>query len=100
MVHRAFPIQTGTDQFTPHGKFLITRPHLTGGEASEHCLCVGGICSAEGGGLLLQEEENGHVCVCVCVYWGRDSKQPPLQFVSAVLLTPEDVSWASWLGTF
>ena len=67
MVHRAFPIQTGTDQFTPHGKFLITRPHLTGGEASEHCLCVGGMCSAEGGGLLLQEEENGHVCVCVCV---------------------------------
>ena len=40
------------------------------------------------------------MCVCVCVYWGRDSKQPPLQFVSAVLLTPEDVSWASWLGTF
>ena len=40
------------------------------------------------------------MCVCVCVYWGRDSKQPPLQFVSAVLLTPEDVSWASWPGTF
>ena len=70
MVHRAFPIQTGTDQFTPHGKCLIPRPRLTGGEASEHCLCVGGMCSAEVRGLLLQEEENGRVCVCVCVCTG------------------------------
>lgn len=81
-----FPIQTGTDQFTPHSKCLIQKPsHSWRRPVNIVSLCGENVLSCRVWGCSGRREWS----VYVCVLGGYDN---PLQFVSTVLMTLKSVT--------